>query len=300
MHKNKKVLIVDDMEVMRTIFRESLEYIGFREIHAVSSVREALSLLKKHYYDLVLSDFYMPELTGIDLLHAIRKEKNLSHLKVLIVSAHADEQSIQSAILAGADGFLVKPFTPNLLKDKIKKLFSDCEIKPDNIYLDLAKEDMQDLTNLPGFNLLSLDKAKVLVVDDEPINLQTMLHVLKNRHLVLIADNGQKCLEICYGLNPPDLVLLDALMPKMSGYEVCNALKHNERTKDIPVIFLSALDDTDNVKRALEVGAIDFIHKPVDPFVLQLKVANHLSFKIRLDTYKQERNSLLNKLNDKV
>jgi CheY-like chemotaxis protein len=93
---------------------------------------------------------------------------------------------------------------------------------------------------------------------------------------VKAATSGAKALQICAAEPPPDLVLLDVVMPGLSGYEVCRSLKADERTARIPVIFVTGLEDEGEEARGLSLGAVDFIRKPIDPVVVNERVAAHL------------------------
>ncbi|MBB1489152.1 response regulator [Oceanospirillum sediminis] len=117
---------------------------------------------------------------------------------------------------------------------------------------------------------------KILIVDDEPNNLQVLRQILKEHYQLIFANNGKKCLEVA-PVHNPDLILLDIMMPDLSGYEVCEQLKLNPKTSDIPVIFVSAMSDTDDEARGFDVGAVDYIHKPVSAPIVLRRVKIHLS-----------------------
>lgn len=120
-------------------------------------------------------------------------------------------------------------------------------------------------------------KETVLVVDDNPQNIELLRHLLSDDYRVRVAMNGAKALEICRGLAPPDLVLLDVMMPVMDGFEVCRELKHNYTTKDIPIIFVTAMGDETDERMGLELGAVDYITKPISPAITLARVRTHLS-----------------------
>jgi serine phosphatase RsbU (regulator of sigma subunit) len=120
------------------------------------------------------------------------------------------------------------------------------------------------------------EKKTILVVDDAPANIQVVNSILKDTYKVRIATNGTKALELVNVAPPPDLILLDIVMPGMDGYEVCTRLKNDPQTKDIPVIFLTAQTETEDETRGFEVGAVDYIHKPFSPAVVKARVNTHL------------------------
>jgi putative two-component system response regulator len=127
------------------------------------------------------------------------------------------------------------------------------------------------------------DKATILVVDDTPDNLSLMSGLLKDLYKVKVANNGEKAIKIAQGSPPPDLILLDIMMPGLSGYDVCQALKAAPATRDIPIIFLTAMTATEDEKKGLEMGAADFITKPVNPPIVLARVATQLQVKAAAD-----------------
>ena len=125
-------------------------------------------------------------------------------------------------------------------------------------------------------------RPKLLVVDDQPINIQVMHQVFGADYQVFMATHGEQALAICQ-TNPPDLVLLDVVMPGMDGFEVCAQLKANAATRNIPVIFVTAHSDAAQETHGLSVGAVDFISKPVNPAVVRARVKTHLTLKFQSD-----------------
>ena len=121
------------------------------------------------------------------------------------------------------------------------------------------------------------DEVKtLLLVDDEPANIQIVNSILKDIYKTRIATNGAKALELASQAPAPDLILLDVMMPEMNGYEVCSRLKSADHTRDIPVIFLTGQTEIDDETKGFEVGAVDYIHKPFSPAVVQARVRTHL------------------------
>ena len=105
-------------------------------------------------------------------------------------------------------------------------------------------------------------RLSILVVDDVPVNIKVLGESLKEEYRVRIATDGKRAIDIAGSENPPDLILLDIMMPGMDGYETCRRLKANERTRNIPVIFITAKSLEEDETRGLEVGAVDYITKP--------------------------------------
>jgi len=119
------VLIVDDMAAMRKILRTLLSQLGFKNVDEAEDGKQALDKLRQdpNKYDLVITDWNMPNMTGIELVQAIRSDENLRHLPVLMVTAEAKKENVLMAIKAGVNNYIVKPFTAETLKEKIEAIF---------------------------------------------------------------------------------------------------------------------------------------------------------------------------------
>ena len=137
----------------------------------------------------------------------------------------------------------------------------------------------------PDF-VLEQRPPRLLVVDDQPANIQALYQVFSADHQVLMATNGEQALKLA-ATQHPDLVLLDVVMPGIDGHEVYRRLQADEATRDIPVIFVTAQSDEESEARGLELGAVDFISKPVNPTVVRARVKTHLMLKAQSDLLRQ-------------
>ncbi|MBD0785543.1 two-component system response regulator [Vibrio sp. Y2-5] len=131
----------------------------------------------------------------------------------------------------------------------------------------------------------------LLVIDDIPENLSLMYKLLKDDYKVKGANSGDRGLAIAI-CDQPDLILLDVMMPDMDGFEVCSYLKSNPLTKNIPVIFITAKTENVDERKGLELGAVDYITKPIVPEIVKARVKTHLSLKMASDLLKGEKESL--------
>lgn len=122
-------------------------------------------------------------------------------------------------------------------------------------------------------------KARVLIVDDLPENIQILMETLRGEYTIAAAINGQKALQVASSDPVPDLILLDIQMPGLDGYQVIEKLKADNKTKNIPVIFVTALSEEENEKKGLDLGAVDYITKPYQPDLVKSRVRNHLELK---------------------
>jgi len=137
-------------------------------------------------------------------------------------------------------------------------------------------------------------RFRILAVDDESINLQLITGHLKSEYEILTSPNGYDAIEQL-DKHDIDLILLDVMMPGMNGFEVCSAIKADERFADIPVIFLTALDSMDSQLQGFEQGGIDYLTKPINFALLKLLVRNHITLKERNDLVKEQRDLLTQK-----
>lgn len=119
-------------------------------------------------------------------------------------------------------------------------------------------------------------KWRILIVDDEPNNLQLLRQILKGSYQLSMATDGQQAVEIAHKIKP-DLILLDVMMPGMDGYQACQKLKSEPETHKIPVIFVTAKTEVVDEKRGFDVGAVDYITKPVSGPIVHARVATHLA-----------------------
>jgi len=129
---------------------------------------------------------------------------------------------------------------------------------------------------------MTLSEQKVLIVDDTKANIDVLVDTLEDTYVLSIATDGRTALEVVKE-DKPDLILLDIMMPEFDGYDVCRALKENDDAKDIPVIFLTAMNLDENEEMGLDLGAVDYITKPFNPKLVKARVKNHLQLKMNQD-----------------
>jgi len=130
---------------------------------------------------------------------------------------------------------------------------------------------------MSGSGLQEMDRPTVLVADDSPQNIELLSRVLGQDYRVKVATSGEKALQLVYGDEPPDLVLLDIMMPDLSGHEVCRRIKSNPDRCRIPIIFVTAMTTIEDESLGLALGAVDYISKPISPPLVQARVRTHLA-----------------------
>jgi len=126
-------------------------------------------------------------------------------------------------------------------------------------------------------------KNRILIVDDAPENIWILVEALKDNYTLTVARDGLSCLRLAGGPYPPDVILLDVIMPGMDGYEVCRRLKENPATSGIPVLFVTSQTDTGNEAYGLSLGAVDYISKPFQPELVKSRVHNQIELKKHRD-----------------
>ncbi|WP_163134477.1 hybrid sensor histidine kinase/response regulator [Agarivorans sp. Alg241-V36] len=274
------VLIVDDMAPIRKITYEQLRRFGIGQVIQAENGAQALNVLKKRNVDLILSDWNMPVMTGIEFLKQVRQSETWRHIPFIMITAEAERDRVSEAIGQGVTDLIIKPFTTALLQARLQQAAKGDvrnrqslvnEDEPELEEVQLA--DPEPETPAP---IATTKQNTILVVDDTPENLTLLGGLLRDDYRVLLTKTGKKALEICCSETPPDLVLLDVMMPEMDGYEVLEKLRQHPNSQHIPVIFVTALTEIGDQTKGLEGGAIDYITKPIQPELLKLRVRNHL------------------------
>ena len=185
-----------------------------------------------------------------------------------------------------ADDFLARfratVASTSIRMGQIAQGFSSLVSQAAPVIADLA----MDIPNTIALLDATRGKPRLLVVDDQPINIQVMQQILAADFQVFPATSGAQALALCQD-NPPDLVLLDIVMPEMDGFEVCRQLKANDGTRNIPIIFVTAYTDAEEETKGLALGAVDFISKPVNPAVVRARVKTQLTLKFQSDVMRK-------------
>ncbi|MFC0170200.1 response regulator [Pseudoduganella danionis] len=255
------ILVVDDFAVMRDLVVHQLKLLGMTDVHTASNGEDALKLLAGRSFSLVLSDWSMPGMSGLDLLKQVRSTPALARLPFILVTAEIQREKVAAAIEAKVSDFLLKPFRPDELERRIQAALGGQRLAPP--------------VTAAAPQAAPAQRQTVLVVDDTPANLTLVGGLLRDDYQVKLAARGDKALQLCAS-SAPDLVLLDLMMPEMDGFEVCRRLKADPATAHIPVIFLTAVSDASRTVEGLALGAVDYVSKPIEPMILKARVATAL------------------------
>ncbi len=131
-------------------------------------------------------------------------------------------------------------------------------------------------------------KKKILIVDDAPENIDFLVGILKGNYKIVAARDGEKALKLARSTNPPDLILLDIMMPGMDGIEVCRLLKKSEECTNIPVLFITGKSGEADIQAGLQAGGDDFVLKPFNAALVQCRVATHIElYQLRKESNNQ-------------
>lgn len=277
-------LVVDDFEPMRKVTVNQLRGVGAGNILTAVNGSEALRMLKGQHVDIVLSDWNMPVMSGLELLQAMRADDKLGAIPFIMITAEAERSQVKEAIASGVTDLLLKPYTPNRLAAQIEKAFlhrgrrrpvSAESVKPVQATTSAA---MGAVATPAPAEEKAPELPLILIVDDAPDNLMLLSHIFKDSYRVRLAQNGAKALTMCQSDTPPDLVLLDVMMPHMDGFEVIQRMREHPTSENIPVIFITALTSEEGRAKGLELGAVDYVTKPVDADTLKLRVKNFMRY----------------------
>ncbi|MGE4450762.1 GGDEF/EAL domain-containing response regulator [Castellaniella sp.] len=258
-----RLLIVDDASVnlhtLVGVFRDDFA------ISAATSGRKALELARcEPRPDLILLDIQMPDMDGYEVLAALKRDAATADIPVIFVTALAEAADAARGLLMGAADYVTKPINPELFRVRVRNQLELRRYRRMPAAFDLEPQ----AGDAPPPTLL--------VVDDVPENIHELLAALRGEFRILVAGDGARALEIVQGPVPPDLVLLDVVMPGMDGYEVCRRIKATPDGQRIPVMFVTVVDDTRDKVRGFALGAADYVTKPFDIEEVRARVRAHL------------------------
>jgi len=286
---NQSILIVDDIPENLYALEKLLKKLDI-EIILAKSGNEALAATLSHDFSLILLDINMPEMSGYEVLDLLKKNEKTTLIPIIFITAQDKNDEIMiKGYDKGAIDFIFKPINATILTYKIKVLLELFRMKKS---LDMI------------LSMQASEKPLILIVDDNNENILALELILKKLDVkIMTAESGNEALSLAL-YNNFALILMDVQMPEMDGYEVADILKSDEKTENIPIIFLTAID-RDEVKeiKGYSKGAVDFIFKPLNEYVLISKVKVFMEiFKIKsgLESLVDERNKELISTNIKL
>lgn len=272
-------LIIDDAASIRRMISFQLHNLGIDKVFLAASGAEALRILKSQRIDIILSDWNMPVMTGLELLKLIRTDERLQSTPFIMITEDTERDRVIEAISFGVSDLLVKPYNSDRLYRSLEKAIS---WKPRKLQIEELTSEFKSRFNTADNSDQSdaenkRERLTILIVDDTADNLTLLSNLFQDEYEVRVANSGSKALNICFAENNrPDLVLLDVMMPGLDGFEVALRMREHPRAGNIPIIFVTALTTEEAHIKGLELGAIDFVRKPVDPNTLKPRVRNFI------------------------
>lgn len=259
--RTSTILVVEDNPLNLKLVRSLLSLGGYQVLEA-EDAEKGIQMAFRHRPDLILMDLQLPGIDGLEATQVIKENQETRRIPVVALTSYAMPGDEFKAQEAGCTGYITKPINTRTFLESIRG------------YLDhpLSSEDS------PEKKMFGL-KRRILIVDDDPLNVKLLASKLpEDRFEPITAFSGQEALRKTLK-DPPDLILLDIMMPEMNGYEVSHWLKTNPATQDIPIILVTALDGTDDKIKGFEAGADEFLSKPVNTIELLARINSLLRLK---------------------
>ena len=263
---SRTMLVVDHAMSVRSALAHYLEAAGLGRVMQAGDLARAQQLLHTGTVDLVLCELARPS-DGLALLESVRQHPSLAELPFVLMSSELSRTAVARALELGIADLLVKPFTGKRVIERVAATLDRLATRA----IGGAVAPAHAGTEAP-------ERATILVVDDTPDNLQLLAGLFRDRFKVKLAPSGEKALSICRSEAPPDLILLDVMMPGMDGFEVARQVREHHACTHTPIIFVTALTDDAARQKGLVLGAIDYVTKPIDPDLMTLRVNNLLQF----------------------
>ncbi len=245
----KNVLIIDDALVVREVIKTNLLDMGFNSdgIYEAENGSDGLDLLHKEKIDLIISDWNMPKMDGLELINMVKEYTNLKSIPFIMVTSENEKEKVDVAFKAGVNQYIFKPFKPKHFKEKIQQTLEK---------------------NLYG-------TKHVLVVDDSPV-----IRKIIERQLKQLGFGGFNFINAADGRNAlarleeqkVDLIITDLHMPEMDGIEFIQEVRNNDRTDGIPVLMVTSDYDPEKMLEAYQAGTDEFMQKPFKVVELEEKI----------------------------
>lgn len=266
-----RILLVDDEPGAIRVMHGMLS--DFRQLTFARSGAEALRQIRASRPDLVIVDINMPGMSGLQLCDQLQADQALKDLPVIVATAEQLTSVESAALQRGAVDFVTKPLVQETFIARVR-----CHLRA----RELAERVHQSIAGAQLASAPSQAPARLLIVDDDVAAITFLQHTLADLGTIHYATTGTDALRLSHEIRP-DLVMLDVHMPGLDGFAVCAALKAQQEFKHVPVVFVTRFSDAVNEQRALDLGAADFVRKPIEPNVLRSRVRNLLAFKARID-----------------
>jgi len=260
------ILVIEDNALNLKLVRSLLTLGGYRVLD-VEDAEAGIEIASQRLPDLILMDIQLPGMDGLEATRILKSQEKTRDIPVVALTAYAMTGDDIKAREAGCEGYITKPLNTRTFLETINKYLTQ-----------------KSAVNGPAAHGSHRHKCRILVVDDDPLNVKLLSAKLPaDQFEVLPALSGKEAVRLTMEENP-DLILLDIMMPEMDGYEVSHRLKTNPATENIPIILVTALDDPQDKIRGFEAGADEFLNKPVNDIELLTRIKSLL----RLKQYREQ------------
>lgn len=284
--KDKSVLLVNFNQPNATLISQHLQTFKFSDNNA-TDLTQSINFLQAKQYDLIICFWQnKTDLFILELIKRVRGAANTLKLPVVIISECALAESINHFIELGVSDYIVTPIIQSHLAQRLQRAI---EFPIRNNGKALASATTHKIWDINS----DIEQVNLLVVDDVATNIELIVGALRSNYKIKAANNARSAMSVCMTDSPPDIVLLDIMMPDTDGLTFCKQLKSNPLTQDIRVIFTTALSDVDDIVRGLELGAVDYLTKPIIPAILKARVKVHAQIIIQHRLLQQQIDSLI-------
>ncbi len=258
------ILVVEDDHLNMKLMRSLIGIGGYHMLEA-GDAETGLHLAADHHPDLILMDVQLPGLDGLAATRKLKADPELTHIPVIALTGLAMEGDREKALAAGCRDYISKPINTRHFLESLGSL--------------LAQDQQAEGAPPEAPATLKRPYSRVLVVDDDPMNVKLVTAILKkDGYESITAGNGAEALEQARQ-NRPDLILLDVMMPVMDGYQATRELRQDPQTAGIPIIMITALNGTEDKLKGLACGADEFLSKPVNSAELLARTKSMLRLK---------------------
>jgi PleD family two-component response regulator len=280
------VLVIDNNSSMRQIMVSMLRAMGMTTVIVANTESQCMQLIAPENISLVVCGWNLPKLNALSILKKLRDDEQTLKIPFVIVSTLIEQEKIKEAIAYGVSEYLVPPFNMKIFENRIKKALK--------VPIQASAKNLSSTINSKRVNQKDHStELDILVVDDVADNIAIIKALIKNKYRMKAALNAKTAMKICLSDSPPDLILLDIMMPEVSGLALCKQLKENPLTQNIVVIFLTALSETEDVVKGLSLGAVDYITKPIIPAILLARIEVHSKIILNQRIIQEQIDSLL-------
>lgn len=299
----KSILLVDDNPDNIVLLTHTLKSEHFNILDATNG-KDALEIANTNHLDLIVLDVKMPGMDGFETCRRLKANDATQNIPIIFITGKTALADIEEGFSVGCEEYITKPFQLVEVCNRVRT------------HLLLSKQNNQSLSRLDE-DPVAIAGMKVLIVEDNPINIDILRNTLEPFQLnTSIAPNGKVALDIIPRIQP-DLILLDIMMPELNGFEVCRQLKEDPATEGIPIIFVTAKNNPEDIEKGFALGGSDYVLKPFYQTEVQARVKSHLALrkllllkdswlkqletaKLQLEDHALERTTLLQEAKDEA